>query len=343
MLPLLFVTCGILSVAFAQVGNNTTITRLLPRAAAGSTHSQIDLANAYLKTDRPDDIQQAIHWYRVAANNGDSFAQTELGVMLESGTGFAVDLAQARQWFRRAAAEGYLPAMVLLASLYSEGKGVPEDRNESLRLLKAAAEQDYAPAKTEIAVLYLLAPDAPAHDLEAVRLLHRAAGHDPKGAFVLGWCYQQERGVKRNLAQAARWYRKAAHKGFAAAENNLGFLYNTGAGIPVDHAAAFEWYRRAAEDGISEATFTVATLLLTGAGPIGDRHDALVWFTIAQRVGAHGVISAPVFERLMQEVPIGEREAIDGAAARWLEQHRPYDRSSISIPVQLTTLDHGTH
>lgn len=341
MTPLLCLTSGMLCVAFAQELDNTTITRLLPRAAAGRIRCQVDLANAYLKTNRPEDIQQAIHWYRVAANGGDLFAQTELGMMLESGTGFAVDLEQAREWFRRAAGEGYLPAMVLLASLYSQGKGVPEDPEEAFRLLKSAALQHYAPAKTELAVLYLLAPNAPAHDLDAVRLLHEAAGHDPKGSFVLGWCYQQERGVKRNLAQAARWYRKAANQGFAAAENNLGFLYNTGGGVPTDHAAALLWYRRAAEDGISDATLTVANLLLTGPEPVRDRHYALVWFRIAQRVGAHGVTPSPVFERLMQEVPAIEREALENAVAGWLEQHRPHDRNSVSVPVQLTTLDHN--
>jgi TPR repeat protein len=342
MILVLCVTGGIPCVAFAQAPDNTTITRLLPGAAAGRIRSEVDLANAYLKTNRPENIQQAIYWYRVAANSGDLFAQTALGMILEGGIGSAVDLAQARQWYSRAAGEGYLPALVRLASLYSHGKGVPEDRGEALRLLKPAAEQGFAPAKTALAVLYLLAPDAPAHDLDAVRLLRKAASHDPKGAFGLGWCYQQGRGVNRDLAQAARWYTKAANQGFAAAENNLGFLYNTGGGIAADHAAALRWYRRAAEDGICDATLSVATLLLTGPEPMRDRHGALVWFRIAQRVGAHGVTSAPVFERLMHEVPVVEREAIDGAAARWLEQHRPYDRSSVSVPVQLTTLDQGS-
>jgi TPR repeat protein len=340
MIAVLCVTGGVSGTAFAQAPDNPTITSLLPRAAAGRIRSQVDLANAYLKTNRPEDIQQAIHWYRTAANRGDLFSQTELGVMLQSGIGSAVDLAQAREWYRRAAGEGYLPATVLLASLYSHGNGVPEDRDEAVHLLKPAAEQGYAPAQTDLASLYLLAPDAPAHDRDAVRLLHKAASHDPKGAFALGWCYQQERGVKRDLAQAARWYTKAANQGFAAAENNLGFLYNTGGGVPADHAAALQWYRRAAEDGISDAALSVANLLLTGLEPTRDQHGALVWFVIAQRVGAHGVTSAPVLERLLNGVPVVEREAIDSAAARWLEQHQPHDWSSVSIPMG-TTLDHG--
>jgi len=339
MIPVLCVAGGMLCVAYAQAPDRATIIRLLPRATAGRVRSQIDLANAYLKTNRAEDIQQAIHWYRAAANSGDLFSQTELGTMLESGVGSAVDLAQAREWYRRAAGEGYLPAMVLLASMYSQGKGVPQDREEALHLLKPAAEQGYAPAKTDLAVLYLLAPDAPVHDLNAVRLLQKAAGHDPKGAFVLGWCYQQERGVKRDLVEAARWYTKAANGGFAAAENNLGFLYHNGGGIPADPAAALHWYRRAAEDGISDAILSVGRLLLTGPEPMRDPHSALVWFAIAQRVGAHGVASEAVFEHLMREVSAVERESIDSAAVHWLKQHRPGDRNNVSIAAQLITSD----
>jgi len=334
----LCLTGGTSRVAFAQSSNNGTITRLLQRAIAGQTRSQVSLANEYLRTNRPEDLEEAIHWYRVAANSGDLFAQTELGAMLESGIGSAVDLVEAREWYRRAAGEGYVPAMVLLASMYSEGKGVPQDRDEALHLLEPAAERDYAPAKTDLAVLYLLAPDGPAHDLDAVRLLRKAVRDDPKAAFVLGWCYQQQRGVKRDLAEAAQWYRKAANQRFAAAENNLGFLYNAG-GIPANPAAALEWYRRAAEDGVSDAALSAAKLLLTGPESIRDRHSALVWFQIAQRIGAQGAASEPGFQQLIEEASAGEREAINRAATQWLEQHRSSDRSSVPITLELTTLD----
>lgn len=342
-MPVLVLAGGIVCAAFAQAPDNPTIFGLLPGAAAGRIRSQVDLANAYLKTNRPEDIQQAIHWYRVAANRGDLFSQTELGVMLQRGIGSPVDLGQARDWYRRAAGEGYLPAIVLLASLYSHGKGVPEDRDEAVRLLKPAAEQGYAPAQTDLAALYLLAPDAPAHDGDAVRLLHQAAGHDPKGAFALGWCYQQERGVKRDLARAVRWYTKAANQGFGAAENNLGFLYNTGGGVAADHAAALQWYRRAAEDGISDATLSVAKLLLTGPEPMRDRQGALVWFVMAQRLGVRDATSSPEPERLMNKLPVVEREAISSAAVRWLEQHRPHDCSNVPTPEQLITPDQAPH
>ena len=332
----LCLTGGMQHLAFPQSSNNGINTRLLQQALAGQIRSQVDLANAYLRTNRPEDLPEAMRWYRVAANSGDSFAQTELGVMLEIGAGSIVDLAQARDWYRRAAGEGYLPAVVLLASLYSRGKGVAQDREQALHLLKSAAEQGYAPAKTDLAVLHLLAPDAPAHDIDAVHLLRKAAGRDAKAAFVLGWCYEQGRGVKRDLDEAMRWYTKAAKQGFAAAENNLGFLYSVGVGVPADTVVALRWYCRAAQDGISDATLSIAKLLLSGSGPWRDQHAALVWFAIGKRVGANGITSEAMLDRLMREVSPGEREAIDSEAARWVEQHRSSYPGSLSIDAQLT-------
>jgi TPR repeat protein len=339
LILVLCITSGMLRVANAQAPDNNAITRLLPGATAGRIRSQVDLANAYLKTNRPEDIQQAIHWYRVAANSGDPLAQTELGMMLEGGLGTAADLIQAREWYRLAAADGYPPAMVLLASLYSQGKGIAQDREEAFRLLQRAAEQGYAPAKTDLAVLYLFGADAPGHDVDAVRLLRKAAGRDPKAAFVLGWCYQEERGVKRDLAGAAHWYTKAANQGFAGAENNLGLLYETGGGVPADSAAALSWYRRAAEHGMPDAALSVAKLMLVGPEQVRDPNAALVCFAIARRIGARGAESEAGLNRLMQEASATERQAIDNAAARWLARHQPNNRTASFDTAQLSTSD----
>jgi len=323
---LLWVTGANLCTAFAQSPGNSTIAHLLPRAAEGHIRSQVELANAYLMSNRPG---EAFRWYRLAASSGDPFAQTRLGVMFEIGLGTMPDLAQAQEWYRRAAADRYPPAMVLLASLYSHGQGVSQDREEAFRLLERAAGQGYAPAKTDLAVLYLSSPDGPRRDADAVGLLRKAARRDPKAAFLLGWCYQHERGVKRDLTRATQWYTKAANQRFAAAENNLGFLYETGGGVPADAATALGWYRRAAEHGLSDSTLTVAKLLLVGPESVRNRNGALVWFEIARRVGARGTESELVLDRLMQETSPEERQAIDGAASRWLAQYRPDNRSAL--------------
>jgi len=59
--------------------------------------------------------------------------------------------------------------------------------------------------------------------------------------------------VKRDHAEAARWYRKAAEQGDAGAQYNLGVMYKNGQGVKQDHAEAVRWLRKAAEQGHANA------------------------------------------------------------------------------------------
>jgi hypothetical protein len=47
-----------------------------------------------------------MHWYRMAANQGNTFAQNNIGYMVARGEGVGKDCAVARQWLERAAAAG---------------------------------------------------------------------------------------------------------------------------------------------------------------------------------------------------------------------------------------------
>jgi TPR repeat protein len=53
-------------------------------------------------------------------------------------------------------------------------------------------------------------------------------------------------GVKPDLAEAARWYRKAADQGDATAQYNLGVMYGTGQGVTQDYGKAYMWLDLAA-------------------------------------------------------------------------------------------------
>ena len=75
-----------------------------------------------------------------------------------------------------------------------------------------------------------------------------------EAAFELGQLYlARRRGVARDEAEAARWFRRAGELGHAGAQFELGRLYGGGRGVARDDAAALQWYRRAAELGHEEA------------------------------------------------------------------------------------------
>jgi TPR repeat protein len=65
----------------------------------------------------------------------------------------------------------------------------------------------------------------------------------------LGDAYDTGAGVKRDVTEAIKWYRRAAEQGNAEGQYSLGGKYDSGDGVAQDFAEALKWYRKAAEQG----------------------------------------------------------------------------------------------
>ena len=78
---------------------------LRERAAAGDPEAQFNLAKNY-ETGRAGykkDFVEAERWYRLAAEQGDPFAQASLGILYRFGKGIPRDYVEAFMWFYLAA------------------------------------------------------------------------------------------------------------------------------------------------------------------------------------------------------------------------------------------------
>ena len=93
--------------------------------------------------------------------------------------------------------------------------------------------------------------------------------------------YAKGQGVRRNYAEAVKWYRLAAEQGYAAAQYNLGVSYDKGRGVPQDDAEAVKWYRLAAEQGYARAQYNLGFRYATGQGVRQDYVQAYMWFDLA--------------------------------------------------------------
>ena len=110
-------------------------------ANAGSSRSMALLANAYEKGEgAPHDLQQAIAWYRKAADAGSAYAMYQLGRIYTTGSGVQRDYKQALAWYRKAAAGGNADAMYSLGQLYEAGSGVREDVQQAVVWYTEAAQ-----------------------------------------------------------------------------------------------------------------------------------------------------------------------------------------------------------
>jgi uncharacterized protein len=65
----------------------------------------------------------------------------------------------------------------------------------------------------------------------------------------IGLMYQNALGVERNYAEAMKWYRKAADRGFAGAMVSIASMYENGLGVERDLAEIRKWYTQAADAG----------------------------------------------------------------------------------------------
>jgi TPR repeat protein len=70
---------------------------------------------------------------------------------------------------------------------------------------------------------------------------------------MIGRIYRDGDGVSRDVAEAIRWFQKAADQGYVDAMTELGGLYATGQSIPRDCAAAHRWFALAAQHGSRQA------------------------------------------------------------------------------------------
>ena len=92
------------------------------------------------KDARHPDDEQAVRWYRKAADAGDANGMYNHGVMYANGRGVAKDEAQAVHWYRKAADAGHANGMFNLGIMYANGQGVVKDEAEAVRWYRKAAD-----------------------------------------------------------------------------------------------------------------------------------------------------------------------------------------------------------
>ena len=93
------------------------------RGSAGKCPGAVCLGLAYEKGQGvPQDYQEAVNWYRIAAAREDEWAQTRLGLIYAEGKDVPQDYQEAVNWYRLAAAQGYSPAQSSLGLAYEKGK-----------------------------------------------------------------------------------------------------------------------------------------------------------------------------------------------------------------------------
>ena len=115
-------------------------------AREGDAESQREVGAWYsLGTEGlPKDEQQAVYWYRKAADQEDADAQFSLGVCYNAGIGVALDRQEAFRWFARAAENGSCEAQQMLGLFTPFVSHI-----ESYKWLKLSSESENEHTRTQ--------------------------------------------------------------------------------------------------------------------------------------------------------------------------------------------------
>ena len=108
---------------------------------------------------------------------------------------------------------------------------------------------------------------------------------DARAQFNIGYLYANGWGVQRDLAEAVKWYRKAAEQGLEIAQHYLGLAYFNGDGVEHDDAEAARWFKRAAEQGFSRSQYMLGRMYLDGKGVPKDLVQGYAWVVLAGQRG----------------------------------------------------------
>lgn len=126
----------------------------IEKAKEGDPAAQHVLACCYANgNELPQDIAQAVYWWRLAGEQGDAKAQCNLGICYMVGAGVEKDVDQAVSWWRKAADQGLAEAQYNMGITYENGDGVDKDISEAVRWYRKSADQGYVKAQVALSRL----------------------------------------------------------------------------------------------------------------------------------------------------------------------------------------------
>ncbi len=99
-------------------------------------------------------FEEAAKWFRKAAEQGNAFAQYNLGQLYRTGQGIPQGFSEAARWYRKAAEHGHVLAQYSLGLMHRMGQGVRQDFSEAERWFRKAAEQGHQGAQSNLGVMY---------------------------------------------------------------------------------------------------------------------------------------------------------------------------------------------
>ena len=101
---------------------------------------------------------------------------------------------------------------------------------------------------------------------------------DLEAQYDLGIMYQYGDGdADQDIAEAMKWFRMSANRGYAPAQTNLGYKYYQGDIVAQNNTQAIKWFRKAAVQNDPLAQFNLGVMYSDGIGTPKNNKEAIKW------------------------------------------------------------------
>jgi TPR repeat protein len=280
--------------ALRIAANNLTkeqIAELRENGVAGDNHAQVVLGMAYQLgcPGAKNDAVEALKWYHMAADQGNSIAATQIAVYYDPSENFAgkhgSDQEQALVWYRKAAERGNdLVAQYNLAAMLWQ----MHRRDEALEWYRKAIANGSSLAAVSLVELYdqgLVLDGKSKHEnwkTGASYFEELVSKGNPGAEYVMAMGHQQGwLGLHKDPTLAFELYRKAAAQGWTRAILAVGDGYYKGEGVRQDKAEAFKWLKQATDQGDPIGASYMAWMYERGEVVQKDIVEAYAWDVVA--------------------------------------------------------------
>ena len=223
------------------------IEHLREQAEAGDAKAQYRLGMSYLNGDGvPEDKEEAVYWFQLAAEQGHVIAQFNLGLMYERGLGVPQDEEEAIKWYRKAAKQGMAEARRELKKLSRKANAKhPPLAVIFISWFLAIALVSYCTFEWESMETEIRTPKTHSSLLVDARAGDLSAQYEVGENYALG-----KNGAPQDDKKAVYWFRLAAERGLSNAEFRMGEAYLHGYGVTENIALSAQYFCRAAKPGI---------------------------------------------------------------------------------------------
>ena len=141
------------------------------------------------------------------------------------GFDYRITYKQAIEFLEKAAEQNHIPSLIELGLAYYSGSIVDKDKIKAVEFWEKAARLGSREAKVRLAYSKII--DGNKNIKPELNFLQAATDEGSVLAeTVLGYCYEHGKGVKKNKAIAAKYYRRASERGNETAYKSLKKLYD---------------------------------------------------------------------------------------------------------------------